>query len=82
MKIDTNSYSTYNMELQISYSLCTKVQETSNLRKDKSGDRAETKKVMRMERSRNNRSRSLPGPNTSFSIDTAKDKCIKFYGIS
>ena len=37
MKIDT--YSTHNMELQISHSICAKVQETGNIWEDKSGYR-------------------------------------------
>ena len=69
------------MELQISYSICAKVQKESILSRKAIGSRENTKNAVRMEESRNHRSRSMPGPCAYVGRDTTKGKCIKFYGI-
>ena len=63
------------------YSICTKVQKANNIWKDQSRHRTNIKKIVRMERRRNHRSRGLPRSHTFAGIHTAKDKRIKFHGI-
>ena len=48
------------MELQLSHSICPKVQATGNLWTNKARDRANTEETMRTEGDRNNRSGSMP----------------------
>ena len=68
------------MELQVSHRICTKVSETSNIREIKRRYRTNHTKVMRMERRRDYRSRSLSGSYPYVSVDTAQNQRIEFMG--
>ena len=50
------------MELQISFSICTKIQKNANIRIDKKRYRININEIMRAKRNRNNRSRTMPRP--------------------
>ena len=70
------------MELQISHSVCTKVQKENILRRKKRRNRKNTERIVRMERSKHNRGGGLPRPHTYVGGNTAENECIKFHGIS
>ena len=75
-------FSTYEMELQISYSVCPKVSEESILwTKRREAIREIIKDFVSMERCRNNRRRSMPGPHTSISKYTTQNERFELYGV-
>lgn len=67
------------MELQISHSVCTEVQEESVLQRKKMRGRRNTENTLRMEKDKNRGSGSMPRPRAHVDRDTAES--IKFYGI-
>lgn len=83
--IDKNrqeQFSTYIMELQVSYSVCAKVQTEGIFRRKTVGDTRNTAKIMSMERGRDNRGRSMPRPYTYAGEHPAQNERFGVYGVS
>lgn len=68
--------------MQISYRICAEISSPDNLWKDKAGYRTDATEAMRIQRGRNNRSRSMPRPYSHARIDTAEVQRIASYGIA
>ena len=68
------------MELQVSCGICAKIQEKSILRREKTRDKRNIKNIVPMERSRDNRGRSMPRPYTFTTINTPKISVSGFMG--
>ena len=69
------------MELQISHSVCAEVSQESILQGKTGGNREDTETVVRVERGKNNRSRSMPGPHTHVGGNSAKAGSSEFHGV-
>ena len=69
------------MELQVSCGICTEVQTKSVFRRKTSRDTRDTAKIMRMERSRNHRRRSMSGSYTYAGEYPAQNERFGIYGI-
>ena len=69
------------MELQIPFSICTKIPQTSNIWKYKGGRRKDITRTLREKRNNDHRSRMLPGSCTYAGRDTAEIQCIRDHGI-
>ena len=70
------------MELQISYSICAEISQESILQREMERDRKIPLTVMRVEGSKDNRSRSVLRSYPSIRRDTAEAIRIRIYGIS
>ena len=68
---------THDMEMQISYRVCTKVPTKDHLWKDKERDREDTTDAMRKERGRDHRSRGVSRPYTHAGEHTAEIQCVR-----
>ena len=69
------------MELQVPYSFCAKIQEKSVFRRKTVRNKRDTSKIMPMERSRNNRGRSMYRPYTYVGKYPAQDERFGLHGI-
>ena len=69
------------MELQVSHRICAEVQKKGLLRRKAIRDMRNIATIMPMERSRNNRGRSMPGSHTYAGIDPAQNERFGIYGI-
>lgn len=69
------------MELQISHRVCAKVPKEGILQSKKGGNRKNSETVVRVERGKNHRGRSLPGSHTHAGRDTAEAGSGKLHGI-
>ena len=69
------------MELQISCSVCTKVQEASILQRKKADNRRNIKATVCKKEREYSGSRDMPGPYTYAVGDTAEAERIEFYGV-
>ena len=74
--------SAYQLELQISHSVCAKVQKENILRRKERRNRENIERTERMERSKHNRGRGLPRAHTYVGGNPPKNECIKFHGFS
>ena len=71
----------YKMELQISYSICTEVQEKSFLQRKEGRGRKNTENPVRAEKDQDYRSRSVSRPRTYAAGNTAKGIGIELHGV-
>ena len=69
------------MELQISHSVCAEVQKESALQRKKTRGGRNPKDTLRMEKDKNSRGRSVPGPCTYAGGNTAKSIGVQLHGI-
>ena len=69
------------MELQISHSLCAKIQKANFLWRAQSRSGENIKGIVRMERDNDNRGGSVPKSHTHAGRNTTKRKCIRIHGI-
>ena len=69
------------MELQISYSICAEISQESILQREMERDRKIPLTVMRVEGSKDNRSRSVLRSYPSIRRDTAENVGIELYGL-
>lgn len=72
---------TYDMELQISYSVCTEVPKKSVFWREKGSNREDPEAAVRVEGNRNPRSGNLSGSCTYAGEHTAEGIGIRLYGI-
>ena len=69
------------MAMQVSYSICTEVPETSNLRKDKGRYRKNTAGIERTKVSSSIGSGGVSGSHPYARGDTAASECVTVYGM-
>ncbi len=69
------------MELKVSHRICAEISETSVLSAKERSGRGDTEAVMRMERCRNYRSRSVSGSYPYARSNTTEDGSMEFYGV-
>ena len=69
------------MELQVPYCICAKIQKKSILRRQKIRDKRNNTPVMPMERSVDNRGRSMSRPYTYIGEHPAQNERFGIYGI-
>ena len=69
------------MELQISYRVCAKIPEKGILQRETTGRGKDPERAVRVEKDKNSRGRSVPGPCAYALGDTAEILRFKFRGI-
>ena len=69
------------MELQVSYSVCAKIQAKSILRRKKVRNKRNTTKTVPVERSRNSRRGSVPGSHTYAGKYPAQNERFGVHGV-
>ena len=79
--IDTNSLAHTKLGLQVSYSVCAKIQKESVFRRKTNGNKRDIASVMPMERSRNCRRRSMSRSYTYVGKYPAQNERFGFYGL-
>lgn len=67
--------------MQIPYRICPEISSTNHLRKDKAGHRTDDPKDVRVQGSRDNRSRSVQRSYPYARINPAKVQCVAIYGV-
>ena len=67
--------------MSIPYSICTEIQETGDIQRDKGRHRKNTETVMPAKRYRDNRSRTMPKPYTYADKHTTEIQCIASNGV-
>ena len=79
--IDKNSLAHTSWELQVSYSFCAKISAKSIFRREEVGNQRNTKEIVRMERGRNHRGRSMSGSSTYVGKHPAQNERFGVHGI-
>ena len=69
------------MELQISYRVCAKIPEKGILQREMTGSGKDPERAVRVEKDKNSRGRSVPGPCAYALGDTAEILRFKFVGF-
>ena len=75
-------FSTHKMDVQVSHCIHTKVSPVNNLQTNQEGHTSDNKRLMQMERRKNNRRKHDAGSCAFVGVDTTKNECIKFFGVS